>query len=144
MKLEPPTPLQLLFAHPLDELPYNLLRYRRTDVNGAHIYEVFDTDGVSQGVGKALNALKLAVRVGGGQCFYCPPTKRQKPLQRDHVEPIALQGVDDLFNLVLACEAHNSRKGATPMAKFNRAATALYMTALHSHLTRIGRAHQSR
>lgn len=51
----------------------------------------------------------------GFRCLYCGANPNQRPLQVDHVEPVALGGTDDPFNLVTACVDCNGGKSAVPL-----------------------------
>jgi len=142
MPLSPIDPLQLLFAHPLDEPPYNLLRYKRTDSQGVHLYDVYALDGTHLGEGGALKAIQLAHRNHPGICWYCDPGVTLGEAHRDHVRPRASEGGNDLHNIVIACPDHNCAKSDLPIAAFDVRGATKYLDALHDHLSRIAGAHK--
>jgi len=46
------------------------------------------------------------------QCFYCKKILSRSQLEREHVVPIARGGLDEPFNIVLACRGCNGSKGS--------------------------------
>lgn len=142
MSISPMDRLQLLFARPLDEPPYNLLRYKRTDAQGVHLYDVYALDGRHLGEGGALKAIQLAHREHPGECWYCDTGIPISSVHRDHVKPRASKGGNDLHNIVIACPKHNCAKSNMPIAAFDAHGATKYLDVLHDHLSRVARAHQ--
>ena len=50
---------------------------------------------------------------GGYVCHYCEHWFKKKKITKDHIVPRAQGGVDDEFNIVLACRGCNQEKGAS-------------------------------
>jgi hypothetical protein len=127
-----------LFQHPLNEEPYSLLEYARTDGNGIALYRVKGCGSAEWG---AYEALGKAFRLKGGSCFYCG--KRFKPqsfdkriAHRDHVVALHNGGKDALHNLVVACFHCGSAKKTEDIFDFRPSAAKRYHQALHQLLTR--------
>ncbi len=86
MTILPPTPLQLALAHPLDERPYNLLRYVRTDAAGTHLYRVYNENGdVLMFEAGPYVALGEAQKAHPAGCWYCESSDQPFKWHRDHV-----------------------------------------------------------
>lgn len=141
MPIEPLTPHQVIFAHPIDEAPYNLLRYVGTDLGGTHLYAVHDLSGkpVKPHAG-AYEALKIAQEISPARCWYCPPETPLPEHHRDHVIPRAHDGRNELHNLVIACPAHNTSKRELSIMDCHPYAGRRYMEALHAHISRVAKA----
>lgn len=133
------TPLQHIFAHPIDKHPYNLLYYSHTDGNDCHIYDVYDTDGNVRMQAGALNALRQANRLAPTSCWYCNDGLVPAEVHRDHVEPRAKNGENDLHNILISCPDHNTRKADHSIAAFNEDGATRYLTAMHRHLHEISK-----
>lgn len=71
-------------------------------------------DGVSPGVSPAQWA--TIVEYFGHACAYC--LRRDRKLEREHVEPIARGGRDEPDNVVPACRPCNTSKGARTLFAF--------------------------
>jgi len=52
---------------------------------------------------------KLLFQKTDGRCHYCG--KELKRWTIDHLEPVSMGGIHDLYNLVPACRSCNSQKG---------------------------------
>ena len=132
--------MALLAAHPLQEEPYNAIRFVRVDGFGTPIYRVGD-DPKEMG---PPNALKAAFAMFGGRCFHCKKSMAAQSLSydctRDHLKPRKDGGERYLHNLVLACGSCNRGKGGADLISFNVERGAEYMAALEAHLSRCIRA----
>lgn len=56
----------------------------------------------------------------GGHCAYCGCEITIQQMQVDHVQPISVNGKDDLCNMLPACRSCNYYKEAAPLATFRR------------------------
>ncbi|MBN2971775.1 MAG: HNH endonuclease [Sphingomonas pseudosanguinis] len=140
MTILPPTPLQLALAHPLDERPYNLLRYVRTDAAGTHLYRVYNENGdVLMFEAGPYVALGEAQKAHPAGCWYCESSDQPFEWHRDHVIASFHGGRNELHNFVIACADHNTKKGATSIVEFDAAAARRYMEALHAHVALVAR-----
>jgi hypothetical protein len=132
--------LQLIFAHPLNEKPYNQLRYKKTNHHGIHLYEVFDQTGQITGdVCGPYKALWKALKIHGGKCFYnkCTIPQILDNPHRDHLNP---NGNDELHNLVISCGNCNVTKSNGPIVQFDGQASLGYLLSLQDRLTQLGKA----
>ena len=120
--------------HPLRVPPYTAIRFHRRNGQARPLYRVGKTEA------GALNAMKAAHRLYGSSCFYCgKPMAVDAPaglFTLDHVRPVALDGTDDLHNLVFSCAPCNKRKGGTPLPLFDAARAVDYADALDRHVVR--------
>jgi hypothetical protein len=126
------------FQHPLNDEPYSLLEYVRTDGHGTPLYRVKGSKDSECG---AYEALGKAFRLKGGSCFYCDKHFKPQPLDertahRDHVLPIRNGGEDWLHNLVIACAHCGRAKKADDIFDFRPSAAKRYHRALHQLVTR--------
>lgn len=110
-------PQQYRCRHWIDELPYRALVHVRDSVHGTPLYMVA---GSTQTARKASSALKDALKIHGGQCFYCKAAGEAVAahLNVDHVEPQCRGGSDLLHNLVVSCKTCNTKKAALPIEAF--------------------------
>ncbi|HEU4805899.1 MAG TPA: HNH endonuclease signature motif containing protein [Nitrobacter sp.] len=114
----PPEPQPYRCRHWIDELPYRALVHVKDSGHGTPLYMVA---GSNLSARKASSALKEALKIHGGQCFYCKADgdTLSGHLNVDHVEPQCLGGTDLLHNLVVSCTPCNSKKGALPVEAFS-------------------------
>jgi HNH endonuclease len=70
----------------------------------------------------------------GGRCFYCEERFRPTEWTRDHVRPKSA-GFEAPFNIVLACDSCNSKKGARLPTKEELERLA----SLYDYATMLGR-----
>ena len=125
--------------HWLQELPYRaLVPIKAHHQNGPMLYQVA---GSTQAPCGAEKAIKLAVKIHGAKCFYCPKTFAPNIANTspgvwtlDHVEPTALGGKDNLSNLVVSCKSCNTAKGHKPIDSYNPRATREWLTALRQQI----------
>ena len=103
--------------HWLTDLPYRALVHIKNSPHGTPLYMVA---GSALAPRKASSALKEALKVHGGKCFYCGETGHELSahLNVDHVEPVCRQGSDLLHNLVVSCASCNAAKAALPIEAF--------------------------
>ena len=112
------------FSHPLDERPYRMVVFSGFDHNSAPVYWVA---GTTRAVMNARNALKEAILIHEGSCFFCGKTAK---LTVDHVVPVCRGGSDALSNLLVSCEPCNKQKAATPIEKHNAVAARRWFKAV--------------
>lgn len=60
----------------------------------------------------------------GGHCAYCGVGITLGQMQVDHVQPISINGEDDLCNMLPACRSCNNYKHSMPLYMFRRAVEA--------------------
>ena len=117
-------------AHPLRCKPYDCIRFKRVDGNGASLYIVGNEDRARGAIG----SLRAAFLVHGGHCFHCKTKLKAGALADvgsvDHVRPKSGNGSDELHNLVIACKHCNKLKGNRPLARFNGDLGDEYLVAL--------------
>jgi 5-methylcytosine-specific restriction endonuclease McrA len=124
--------------HWSQELPYRaVVPIRMQSAGGPMLYQIA---GSSQNPCGAENALRAAMKLHGGQCFYCRLSIADKAETNlwtlDHVEPTALGGKDHLGNLVVACKGCNLRKGHKPIDSFNPTASIEWLKSLQKQVQR--------
>lgn len=122
--------------HWSSELPYrSIVAVSVHPTNGGLLYQVAGSSEVGR---NALNALRLAVQVHGGQCFYCTTKipKGSPPVEWnvDHIEPSSRKGSDHLCNLVVACKVCNTKKADVKIDDFNPAAGRRWLRALNAQI----------
>jgi len=120
-------PQQYRYRHWIDELPYRALVHVRNSVHGTPLYMVA---GSALTARKASSALKEALKLHGGRCFYCKTAAGEAlsaHLNVDHVEPLCREGSDLLHNLVVSCNGCNSKKAALPVEAFSPNAGRAYL-----------------
>lgn len=125
-------------AHWSQAMPYRaVIAVRLQSINGPMLYQVA---GSAQNPCGAEKALRNAMKLHGGQCFYCKITVLAGSISPewtlDHVEPSALGGNDHLGNLVVACKSCNQKKGHQPIDSFNPTATAEWLKSLQKQVQR--------
>ena len=125
-------------AHWSQNLPYRaVIAVRLQSQNGPILYQVA---GSAQNPCGAEKALRTAMKLHGGKCFYCPtsiaPGASGVDWTLDHVEPSALGGTDHLGNLVVACKSCNQKKGHQPIDSFNPTASAEWLKSLQKQMQR--------
>lgn len=117
--------------HWSSEMPYRaIVAVKRQSPTGPILYQVA---GLSNQPCGAVNALKLALSKHGGTCFYCKKTagvETSANFTKDHLEPKAFGGTDNLSNLVIACKPCNASKGQGLIDSFNANATREWLEAL--------------
>lgn len=128
---------QLIAAHPIRGLPYDMLEFVCFDRQRVPLYKVKGTDGTATG---APEALRKAFARYGGKCFYCRRRFKPQPLSndahRDHVIPKKSGGSNLLHNLVIACAKCDSTKGCKPVHDFSAPSAQKYLSALNLHIRR--------
>lgn len=99
------------------DLPYRALVHIRDDHNGIPLYSVA---GSAAAPCKASKALKAALTLHGGRCFYCEADGAElgAHFTIDHVDAQVRGGKDLFHNLVVACAKCNRDKGALPAEAF--------------------------
>lgn len=101
---------------------------------------LYQVAGSAQNPCGAEKALRAAMKLHGGQCFYCKLQIANKAelssWTLDHVEPSALGGKDHLGNLVIACKICNQKKGHQPIDSFNPSASAEWLKSLQKQVQR--------
>lgn len=115
------------FGHPLDERPYRMVVFG--GFNGQHV-PLYWVAGADHAVLGSVNALRKAIDVHGGRCFYCGETGE---LTVDHVLPKVRGGTDALDNLVACCRGCNGRKSCMAIACFDPNAAARWAAAQKAH-----------
>jgi 5-methylcytosine-specific restriction endonuclease McrA len=117
------------------DLPYRAITaVREQKPNGTILYQVAGSADAPCG---ARNALKLALKIHSGTCFYCNKeiaTETSENATTDHIEPVALGGTNELSNLVVACKPCNAKKGQSTIDAFNPRATKEWLTALRDQI----------
>jgi 5-methylcytosine-specific restriction endonuclease McrA len=128
---KPAEPKQYRRRHWIDELPYRALVHVKDSPQGTPLYMVA---GSGEPARKASSALKDALKVHGGRCFYCKAAADAvgARLTMDHVEPKARGGRDLLHNLVLSCSGCNKTKGAVPVEAFSPGAGREYLLGVQA------------
>jgi 5-methylcytosine-specific restriction endonuclease McrA len=128
---EPAEPRQYRCRHWIDELPYRALVHMKDSPQGTPLYMVA---GSAEPARKAAHALREALKVHGGHCFYCKVAKHSAstPLNVDHVEPQCRGGSDFLHNLVVSCNGCNSKKAALPVEAFSPNAGRAYLLGVQA------------
>jgi hypothetical protein len=98
--------------------PYRALVADGVSAHGTPLYWVAGSELKPR---KALGALREALRVHGGSCFYCPAkaTDISAHFEIDHVEAVSRGGPDLLLNLVVSCKDCNGKKSALPVEAFH-------------------------
>ena len=127
--------LKQLLAHPIDEKPYNAIRFSRFDGQGTPLYRLRKIEGEFG----AKEALKRAFALHGAHCFHCRMHFERDKLggmTRDHVLPHVAKGSDFLHNLLFACKPCNNGKGSKGFAAFKPERAEAYLDALNRHLER--------
>lgn len=127
-KLQTGIPFAQLHAHWCTGLPYKALVHVGESPHGTPLYQVAGSEAPAQ---KAVGALKAALKVHGGRCFYCPEDAAcvTAHLEIDHVEPKARCRNDLLHNLVIACKDCNGAKGTLPVEAFSPNAGRAWLLA---------------
>jgi 5-methylcytosine-specific restriction endonuclease McrA len=125
-------------AHWSDQLPYKaVVPVRLQSPNGPMLYQVA---GSAHNPCGAENALRLAMKLHGGKCFYCRKAIDIKAAQSqwtlDHVEPQKLGGKSHLGNLVIAHASCNRDKGHLTIDSYNPTASAEWLKALQKQIQR--------
>lgn len=124
-----------LLKHPVRGVPYNALRFAGFNTHGVALYLVPD-DPQERGADASLR--QAAIQFGAA-CFFC----RSKvggdtgvPLTIDHArsKKCGGKGIDQLFNLLIACEPCNKRKGSRDIGHFDVDAAARYRDELFNHV----------
>lgn len=127
--------LKRLLAHPIEQKPYNAIRFKRLDGQGTPLYRISGVEGEFG----AKEALKRAFAQHGAHCFHCEkfhPPSDLGDMTRDHVLPCVANGSDFLHNLLFACKPCNTRKGRKGIAAFKLEKAEAYLDALNRHLER--------
>jgi HNH endonuclease len=117
------------------ELPYRaIVPIKLQGSKGPMLYQVAGSSNAPCG---AENAIKLAVKIHGGKCFYCAKIFAANTADAspgvwtiDHIEPVALGGTSHLGNLLVSCKPCNSSKGHKPIDSFNPTASKKWLTDL--------------
>lgn len=127
--------------HWSSDLPYRaIVAIRAQESNGTILYQVAGSADLPRG---AVKALKLALKVHGGKCFYCKEqlaTDVCEQVTIDHIESVAFGGNHQLSNLVVACKPCNSKKGQGTIDAFNPRATSEWLNALRDQIeVRLGK-----
>ena len=119
-------PQQSRCRHWLDELPYRALVHVKDSREGTPLYMIAGSPLPAR---KASSALKEALKIHGGHCFYCKAAGDgvSAHLTLDHVEPQCRDGRDLLPNLVVSCNGCNSKKAALPVEVFSPNAGRAYL-----------------
>jgi HNH endonuclease len=112
------------FSHPLDERPYRMVVFSGFDQNHTPVYWVA---GTTKAVMNAKNALKEAIEIHEGNCFFCGKNAK---LNVDHVIPTSRGGTDALSNLLVSCEPCNKKKAAKPIEKHDATAARRWFKAV--------------
>ncbi len=112
------------FSHPLDERPYRMVVFSGFDQNHVPVYWVA---GTTNAVLNAKNALSGAVKLHGGNCFFCA---KDEKLTIDHVIPTSRGGDEGLANLLVSCEPCNKKKAAKAIERFDAKAARRWLTAV--------------
>jgi 5-methylcytosine-specific restriction endonuclease McrA len=83
---------------------------------------------------KATSALKDALRIHGGKCFYCPASAERVSAQLnvDHIDAVSRGKCDLLHNLVVSCKDCNLKKGALPIEAFHPNAGRTWLLAVQA------------
>jgi 5-methylcytosine-specific restriction endonuclease McrA len=118
-------------GHWLDEMPYRALVYSHDSPQGTTLYLVAGSVSPAR---KASGALKDALKLHGGRCFYCPGDAEciAAQLNLDHVDPKSRASNDLIHNLVVACKDCNGKKAALPVEAFMPNAGRAWLLAAQS------------
>lgn len=124
-------------AHWHEAMPYRaLVPIKLHGQNGPMLFQVA---GSAQSACGADKALREAMKIHGGNCFYCKtkigPDVSLPEWTLDHVEASALGGGNDLGNLVVACKPCNAKKGHQPIDSFNPKAARQWLEALQKQVS---------
>jgi 5-methylcytosine-specific restriction endonuclease McrA len=122
--------------HWRDELPYRaVVPVKLHSAQGPMLFQVAGSSANACGAEKAL---RTAMKLHGGTCFYCAtkldPSKDAALWTVEHVEPLALGGTSHLGNLVIACKPCNQAKGHNPIDSFNPKAAAAWLKDLQKQI----------
>ena len=112
--------------HCLTEMPYRMIVFERMNQQ-TPLYRVA---GSTMAACSAENALREAVHIHGGRCFYCKKRVKTDDLTIDHAESSAAGGKAELQNLLIACKPCNARKGSRTIESFNPEAGREWLSAL--------------
>jgi hypothetical protein len=118
------------------DMPYRaLVPVKLNSPNGPMLFQVA---GSAQNACGADKALREAVKLHGGTCFYCAtkvgPNIAAPEWTLDHVEASSLGGGNDIGNLVVACKPCNAKKGHQPIDSFNPMAAKKWLEALQQQV----------
>lgn len=122
--------------HWKDELPYRaVVPMKLQAVNGPMLFQVAGSNAHACGAEKAL---RIAMKLHGGICFYCEARLDASDDPTlwtvEHIEPMALGGTSHLGNLVIACKPCNQAKGHKPIDSFNPSAAANWLKELQKQI----------
>ncbi len=116
-------------------MPYQSIVPVGKHPNGGMLYQVAGSNKPPCGAEKALRA---AVDLHGGNCFYCKKALVKKASAYlwtlDHIEPLAAGGKDNLSNFVVACQPCNAKKSDKQIDAFNVQATEVWLSALRTQI----------
>jgi 5-methylcytosine-specific restriction endonuclease McrA len=111
--------------HCLIDLPYRSVVFHSVN---QHKVPLFVVAGSNASPSSAIKALRTAIGVHGGKCFYCGTSEGEMTV--DHVEPLGKGGDHAIQNLVVSCQPCNRAKAAKPIELFNVAAGRDWLEAL--------------
>ncbi|NJM51704.1 MAG: HNH endonuclease [Sphingomonadales bacterium] len=118
-------------SHWTDDLPYRaIVPIKMHSPQGPMLFQIAGSTAAACGAEKALRS---AMKIHGGNCFYCHKELKGQEADLwtiDHIEPIALGGNSHLPNLVIACKPCNRSKGHQPIDAFNPAASEKWLSEL--------------
>lgn len=120
--------------HWLKEMPYRaLVPIKLHSASGPMLYQVAGSADSPCGAERALRA---AMKIHGGKCFYCSTSFKATATDwtLDHVEAEVLGGTSHLANLVIACKPCNTKKGHQPIDSFDPNASRLWLEALSKQI----------
>lgn len=121
-------------GHWYGQLPYRALVPTGQQLpKGPILYQVAGSNANPQGAEKAL---REAMKVHGGSCFYCDKAfgRGENGWTLDHIEAQKLGGKSNLHNFVIACQPCNAAKGHQPIDSFNPTATKKWLEGLARQL----------
>jgi 5-methylcytosine-specific restriction endonuclease McrA len=121
--------------HWSQDLPYRaVIAVNKQSVHGTVLYQVAGSNSPPI---RADKALKLALEIHGGICFYCKTATAAETSVTptiDHIEAVAHGGTSDLTNLVIACRPCNTAKGQGLIDAFNPSASIEWLTNLQKQI----------
>jgi hypothetical protein len=117
------------------DLPYRaVIAISAHPTHGTILYQVAGSASLPKGAEKAL---RTALEIHGGKCFYC---KKATAVDTsiaptlDHIEANAIGGKSEMSNLVVACKPCNSAKGQSRIDAFNPSASKEWLTSLQEQI----------
>jgi 5-methylcytosine-specific restriction endonuclease McrA len=112
--------------HCLTDMPYRMVVFERMNQD-TPLYRV---GGSARDALGAENALREALMIHGGNCFFCKKKVKLEDLSIDHAEPKAAGGREELQNLLITHKGCNLDKGHKAIESFHPEAGREWLSAL--------------